>query len=58
MKGGKDIPCLRIGFRYVRGLRQTAADKIVLERQKRPFEGIDDLVRRVSELQSGAGNTR
>ncbi len=51
IKGDKDIPCLRIGFRYVRGLRQTAADKIVSERQKRPFEGIDDLVRRVPELQ-------
>jgi error-prone DNA polymerase len=51
IKGDKDIPCLRIGFRYVRGLRQTAAEKIVSERQKRPFEGIDDLVRRVPELQ-------
>ena len=51
IKGDKDIPCLRIGFRYVRGLRQTAVDKIVSERQKRPFEGIDDLVRRVPELQ-------
>jgi error-prone DNA polymerase len=51
IKGDKDIPCLRIGLRYVRGLRQTAADKIVSERQKRPFEGIDDLVRRVPELQ-------
>jgi error-prone DNA polymerase len=51
IRGDKDIPCLRIGFRYVRGFRQTAADKIVSERQKRPFEGIDDLVRRVPELQ-------
>src|SRR5712664_1659249 len=51
IKGDKDIPCLRIGLQYVRGLRQTAADKIVSERQKRPFEGIDDLVRRVPELQ-------
>src|SRR3989475_100825 len=49
--GDKDVLCLRIGFRYIRGLRQTAADKIVSERQKRPFEGIDDLVRRVQELQ-------
>ena len=24
-KAGKDIPCLRIGFRYVRGLRQASA---------------------------------
>jgi hypothetical protein len=48
---GAEIPCLRIGFRYVRGLKQTAVDKIVLERQMRRFEGIDDLVRRVPELQ-------
>src|SRR5213080_1335597 len=51
IKEGKDVPCLRIGLRYVRGLRQTAAEKIVSERQKRPFEGIHDLVRRVPELQ-------
>jgi error-prone DNA polymerase len=51
IKEGKDVPCLRIGLRYVRGLRQTAADKIVSERQKRPFEGIDDLVRRVYRYQ-------
>src|SRR5260370_6201068 len=29
-KEGQEVPCLRIGFRYVHGLRQTAADKIVL----------------------------
>ena len=38
-------------FRYVRWLRQTSADKVAAERQKRPFEGIDELVRRVPELQ-------
>jgi len=47
----KDIPCLRIGFRYVRGMRQVAAEKIVSERQKSRFEGIEDLTRRVAELQ-------
>jgi error-prone DNA polymerase len=51
IKDGKDTPYLRIGFRYVRGMRQMAADKIVFERQERPFEGIDDFVRRISELQ-------
>ena len=51
MKEGKDIPCLRMGFRYVRGLRQAVADKIAAERQRRPFEGIADLVHRVPELQ-------
>jgi error-prone DNA polymerase len=50
-KEGNDVPCLRIGFRYVHGMRQTAADKIVSERQKRPFDGIEDLIRRVPELQ-------
>src|SRR5271156_3052107 len=36
IKDGKDIPCLRIGFRYIRGMRQTAADRIVSERQSHP----------------------
>jgi len=48
---GKVAPCLRIGFRYVRGLREAAAKGIVLERQGRTFEGIEDLIRRVPELQ-------
>jgi error-prone DNA polymerase len=47
----KDVPCLRIGFRYVRGMRQAAGEQIVAERQKSPFEGIEDLTRRVPELQ-------
>jgi error-prone DNA polymerase len=51
MRGDKAIPCLRIGFRYVRGMRQSTAEKIVSERQKCRFEGIEDLVRRVPELQ-------
>jgi error-prone DNA polymerase len=50
-KEGKEVPCLRIGLRYVRGLRQSTAEKLVSERQKYPFEGIEDLVRRVPELQ-------
>jgi error-prone DNA polymerase len=49
-KEGKEVPCLRIGFRYVHGMRQSAADKIVSERQKQPFEGIEDLIHRVPEL--------
>jgi len=50
-KEGQEVPCLRIGLRYVRGLRQSTVERIVCERQKHPFEGIDDLVRRVPELQ-------
>ncbi len=48
-----DWPCtlemsaLRLGLRYVRGLRQEAAEAIV---RRRPFASIDDLVRRVPEL--------
>jgi len=42
---------LRIGFRYAHGLRQAAAEAIVRERQVRLFAGIEDLVRRVPELQ-------
>ena len=48
---GRDALCLRIGFRYVHGLRQIAAEGIVRERRKRVFIGIDDLVQRVPELQ-------
>jgi error-prone DNA polymerase len=50
-KEGKEVPCLRIGFRYVRGLREAPARQIVRERQKQSFSGIEDLIRRVPELQ-------
>src|SRR5258707_15268841 len=50
-KEGKEVPCLRIGLHYVRGLWQSTAGKLVSEREKYPFEGIEDLVRRVPELQ-------
>lgn len=43
--------CLRLGLRYVRGLREAAANAIVRERQKEPFAGIGDLVHRVPDLQ-------
>ena len=51
LKNGQDVPSLRIGFRYVRGMREAAAEKLVAERRKRCFEGIEDLIRRVPELQ-------
>ena len=43
-------PTLRLGFRYVRGLREEAARALVRERAKRPFTDIDDLHNRVPEL--------
>ncbi len=41
---------LRLGLKYVKGLREEAGQAIVRERQRGPFESIEDLVRRVPEL--------
>jgi error-prone DNA polymerase len=41
---------LRLGLRYVRGLRAEAGRAIVAERARGPYAGIDDLARRVSAL--------
>ncbi|HYP08652.1 MAG TPA: error-prone DNA polymerase [Bryobacteraceae bacterium] len=52
-----DWPCtvdadksLRIGLRYIRGLREEAGRAIVAARGASPFTSIDDLARRVPEL--------
>jgi len=37
---------IRLGFRFVRGLRNRAAKTIEEERLRAPFAGVDDLVRR------------
>jgi len=42
-----EMPALRLGLRYVRGLREEAGQAIV---RRRPFGSIDDLARRVPEL--------
>jgi error-prone DNA polymerase len=42
---------LRMGLRYARGLRAISGRAIVLERQKGLFLSVQDLVRRVPELQ-------
>src|SRR5437016_4093210 len=41
---------LRMGLRYVRGLREEAAQTLVRERSLRPFSSVDDLAQRVREL--------
>ncbi len=41
---------LRLGLRYVRGLREEAAQSLVRERLCAPFTSIHDLARRVPEL--------
>jgi error-prone DNA polymerase len=42
---------MRVGMRYVRGLRESAARAILKERDCSPFANVDDLARRVPELQ-------
>jgi error-prone DNA polymerase len=44
------IPALRLGLRYVRGLREEGAQALVHERMLAPFASIHDLTRRVPEL--------
>jgi len=48
-EGRKNI-ALRMGLRYVRGLREDAAQALVRERMHAPFASIHDLTRRVPEL--------
>jgi error-prone DNA polymerase len=43
-------PALRLGLRYVRGLREDAAQALVRERTHAPFTSIHDLTRRLPEL--------
>jgi error-prone DNA polymerase len=42
---------LRLGLRYVKGLREETAQEIVRQREARPFASIDDLKQRVGEIQ-------
>src|SRR5438067_4389840 len=41
---------LRMGLRYVRGLREEAALALVTERNRKPFSSVDDLACRVPDL--------
>src|SRR5436305_2181344 len=41
---------MRMGLRYVRGLREEAALALVSERNRKRFSSVDDLARRVPEL--------
>jgi error-prone DNA polymerase len=44
-------PALRLGMRYVKGLRDDVAQEMVRQRALRPFRSIDDLKLRVPALQ-------
>ena len=46
----ENLPALRMGLRYVRGLREDAARSLLRERFLSPFTSIHDLTRRVPEL--------
>ncbi len=48
---------LRLGLRYVRGLREEAAHAVVRERDRTPFLSVHDLARRVPELRKDELNT-
>ena len=48
---------LRLGLRYTKGLHEEAGQAIVRERNKTVFASIQDLVRRVSELNKKELNT-
>jgi error-prone DNA polymerase len=50
-------PALRIGLRYVRGLREDAGRAIVRQRNLTPFTSIHDLIQRVPELRKDELNT-
>ncbi len=50
-------PKLRVGLRYVRGLREDAAQNLVRQRGIAPFHSIRDLVQRVPELRKDELNT-
>ncbi|MGH9600828.1 MAG: DNA polymerase III subunit alpha, partial [Terriglobales bacterium] len=41
---------LRLGFCYVKGLRQEAAEALARERERAPFASVDELARRVPAL--------
>jgi error-prone DNA polymerase len=43
-------PTMRIGLRYVKGLREEAGRALVRERERAPFASIEELARRVPEL--------
>jgi len=44
------MPSLRLGLRYVRGLREDAAQALIRARAQKSFTSIHDLTRRVPEL--------
>jgi len=48
--GNSKLFAVRLGLRYVKGLREEAGRALVRERERCPFASVDDLARRVPEL--------
>jgi error-prone DNA polymerase len=57
LETGSSKPALRVGLRYVRGLREEAAQALVRQRSLAPFTSIRDLIHRVPELRKDELNT-
>ena len=62
--GGRDAhrtaggtPALLLGLRYIRGLREEAAQALIRQRNLAPFTSIHDLIHRVPELRKDELNT-
>ena len=43
---GAEMPALRMGARFVKGLREDAWERVEEARKRRPFEGLEDFLRR------------
>ncbi|HYA24019.1 MAG TPA: OB-fold nucleic acid binding domain-containing protein, partial [Terriglobales bacterium] len=56
-KNRNSKPALRLGLRYVRGLREEAGQALAQQRTLAPFTSIRDLVHRVPELRKDELNT-
>jgi error-prone DNA polymerase len=54
---GTGTPALRLGLRYVRGLREEVAQALIRQRNLAPFASIHDLIYRVPELRKDELNT-
>jgi error-prone DNA polymerase len=56
-EGRKNEIAMRLGLRYVRGLREEAAHALVCQSNCTPFTSIHDLIHRVPELRKDELNT-
>jgi error-prone DNA polymerase len=57
LSGVEGTPALRLGLRYVRGMREGVAQALVRQRNLAPFASIHDLIHRVPELRKDELNT-